>query len=113
MCSQDNTDSFGAPQRGGIVGSALRKARPELFQPPAAPTSFAELFRPSPRGPAAPTGLASLAPSARGPAAPSSFADVARATTSPRGPAAPTGLASLTPSARGPRNRAARRGMEQ
>jgi len=71
MCSQGNTDSFGAP-RGGALSQ----------------------LRPSPRGPAAPTGLAAMMGSARGPAA----------------PAAPTGLASVTPQARGPRNRS---GMER
>jgi len=91
MCNQDNLRNRGA------FGEALANSRRAPAEPVApAPTSFAELFRPSPRGPAAsaqPTGFASLfQPSARG-------------------PVEPTGLASVTPAARGPRNR--RAGMER
>ena len=96
MCNQDNTDSFGAPRRGGIVGTALSQMRPSA-RGPAAPSS----------GGIVGTALSQMRPSARGPAPTVGF----------NGPAPePTGLASLTPSARGPRNRrprgSARGGME-
>ena len=69
---------------------------------PAAPTRLAELFRPSVRGPAAP------------PAAPAGFASLFRplsnrgsaAPAAPAAPAEPTGLAGVIPAVRrGPRNR--------
>ncbi len=92
MCSQDNTDSFGAPRQGGLSQLLGRNAPPVVPAAPPQATGLASLFQPSARGPvAAPeaTGLASLfRPSARAPAAP----------------------VSVTPQARGPRNR---RGLER
>ena len=66
MCSQDNNDSFGAPQ-----GGALR----QMFTP-----------RPTARGPARPTGLAAMVGAARGSAAPAEPTGLASLTPSARGP---------------------------
>ncbi len=63
MCSNDNTDSFGAPRKGGLSQLLGRNVPPVVEAPQA--TGLASLFQPSARGPA--DRAVSITPSARGP----------------------------------------------